>query len=222
MFEKFFEILREKETLLTRSKEEAISMLRTCREMFQIVIQGIKEEVNDGTIENIGRTDREINKQQRDIRKMVFEHLAISSSGDLLTGLQLLTTVIDIERIGDYTKNIADLVGMLPAKFDFGDYDKEFKELENSTMSIFDKTIKCFETNDVELAKNVLQKYDVVGKKCNELLKEIITSKTSGKMVEKKYLAMVLLLRYLKRVDAHLKNIATTLVNPFHKIGFQH
>jgi hypothetical protein len=31
----------------------------------------------------------------------------------------------------------------------------------------------------------------------------------------------VLYLRYLKRVSAHLKNIASSVVNPFDRIGFR-
>jgi len=28
-------------------------------------------------------------------------------------------------------------------------------------------------------------------------------------------------LRYLKRVSAHLKNVATSVVNPYHRIGYK-
>jgi hypothetical protein len=30
-----------------------------------------------------------------------------------------------------------------------------------------------------------------------------------------------LYLRYLKRMSAHVKNVATSIVNPFHRIGFR-
>ena len=30
-----------------------------------------------------------------------------------------------------------------------------------------------------------------------------------------------LYLRYLKRMSAHLKNVATSVVNPYHRIGFR-
>ena len=32
---------------------------------------------------------------------------------------------------------------------------------------------------------------------------------------------VALYLRYLKRVSAHLKNVATSVVNPYHRIGFR-
>ena len=31
----------------------------------------------------------------------------------------------------------------------------------------------------------------------------------------------VLIMRYFKRVNAHLKNSATSVINPFHEIGFR-
>ena len=32
---------------------------------------------------------------------------------------------------------------------------------------------------------------------------------------------LALYIRYLKRVCAHLRNISTSIVNPFHRIGFR-
>jgi len=32
---------------------------------------------------------------------------------------------------------------------------------------------------------------------------------------------VALYMRYLKRVSAHLKNVATSVVNPYHRIGFR-
>ena len=32
---------------------------------------------------------------------------------------------------------------------------------------------------------------------------------------------LAIYLRYLKRVSAHLKNVATSVVNPYHRIGFR-
>lgn len=222
MFQKFWEIIRQKEDLLEQSKKETLAMLNTSKEMFGMVLNAIKEEVDEDIRRTIGKIDVQINDHQREVRRMVYHHLVISSSADLLTGLQLLNIVIDIERIGDYTKNLADLVEMLPGKILLEEYEEEFTRLEKSTMKAFDLTIKGLEEDDVTAAEQVVQLYDDVGKKCNSELKDIITSKAaSQEMVEKRYLAMVLLLRYLKRVNAHLKNVATNITNPFHKVGYR-
>lgn len=221
MFEKLWEIVREKEDLLDQSKKESLSMLGACGEMFGIARKAIKDEVDGNIRETIREMDRKINKQQQGVRKMVFEHLAVSSSADLLTGLQLLNIVIDIERVGDYAKNIADVADMIPGRVDFGEYGEAFESFEKDTAFNFNETMTALETGDEKRAEGVIVKYDELGHTCDKLLKAIITEKTNDDMVEKRFLAIILLLRYIKRVNAHLKNISTTIVNPFHRIGYR-
>lgn len=221
MFEKFWEILKEKDSLLDQSRKQSLSMLGTCREMLESAMQGIKAEASEDVRESIRKTDRIINKQEREVRKMVFEHLSLSSNSDLLLGLQILNIVIDIERIGDNIKNIADISTMLPGKFSFGEDRPTFDELEKRTLEIFDLTVRGLETNDPKKGEKVTVLYQGVSSLCDQQLERLLTSGTSSDMVEKKYVAMALLFRYLKRVNAHLKNVSTTLVNPFHRIGYR-
>ena len=54
---------------------------------------------------------------------------------------------------------------------------------------------------------------------------EIVNSVLSGQLdfgPPSKTAAVALYARYLKRIGAHLKNITTTLVNPFDSIGYKH
>ena len=53
---------------------------------------------------------------------------------------------------------------------------------------------------------------------------EIVNSVLSGKLdfgSPSKTAAVTLYARYLKRIGAHLKNITTTLINPFDSIGYK-
>jgi phosphate uptake regulator len=49
------------------------------------------------------------------VRRKVLRYLAIAGTVDLVPGLVLTGIVIDIERIGDYTKNIAELATTYPS-----------------------------------------------------------------------------------------------------------
>ena len=59
-----------------------------------------------------------INAYEREVRRKVFTHLAVTGERDLHAGLVLVSVVIDIERIGDYTKNIVELALHHPDKLD--------------------------------------------------------------------------------------------------------
>jgi phosphate uptake regulator len=69
-----------------------------------------------------------------------------------------------------------------------------------------------------------MSKYDAISRKCDSIIKAIFESESFRKKdkVEKHLVAYTMMLRYIKRVNAHLKNVASTVVNPFHRIGYRH
>ena len=56
--------------------------------------------------------------------------------------------VVDIERIGDYCKNISDLTLMQKAPFDFGELKEEIAAIESEVRSRFSTTIQVIENQD--------------------------------------------------------------------------
>lgn len=221
MLDKLWEILGSRQNLIETAKEESINMLKITREMFVMVVNALKEETSVEVKDQVSKMDKNINKKQQEIRKMVFEHLALSSGKDLLTGLQLTTIVIDLERIGDYTKNIGELVEMMPAKLEFEEYEETFTNIKDKTLEAFDLTYETWLNQDEEKAAIVLRDYHEISITCDGILKEMVTNRSHGDSVQKKYLGLALLARYIKRVNAHLKNISSVIINPFHKIGYR-
>jgi phosphate transport system protein len=221
MLKTLWNILRSSDTLIEEAGDECLYMLDTGREMFQIVSRGLKEKAKKQELRDISRMDKAINRQQRDVRKKVFEHLAVSRGSDLITGLQLTSVVIDLERIGDYTKNIAEIVQMMPAKADFGQYEETYNDIHKKTLKMFDLVRQAFAKGSESKAREALSIYDEVSKKCDGVVSEVFKGEASGDSIPKRYLALVLLMRYMKRVNAHLKNIATSIINPVHMIGFR-
>ncbi|MCH8936264.1 MAG: PhoU domain-containing protein, partial [Gemmatimonadetes bacterium] len=57
----------------------------------------------------IYKQDVKVNKLERKIRKQVIAHLSIAgNSADVPYSLLLMSLVKDVERIGDYAKNLAE------------------------------------------------------------------------------------------------------------------
>ena len=84
----------------------------------------------------------------------------------------------------------------------------------------FVRTRACIETPDEELASKVLEETKWISRMCDTslmgLVKEEDTSISSGQAV-----SLALYFRWLKRINSHLGDIATSVVNPFHRIGFK-
>ncbi|MBN1114551.1 MAG: hypothetical protein JXA66_04365 [Oligoflexia bacterium] len=217
MLTKLLELLGSKADLIELSKENALSMLNTSHEMFNLVVQALGQKADHSIKEGISRIDRRINEKQKEVRKMVFEHLAISGVKDLLTSVQLFAMVTDIERIGDYVKNLAEVVDYIPDGIKIEEYRSKFDEIVNQTKTMFERTLDTVKNfNDAE-ASEVIVKYENVARDCEIVISDII--KAPGDTVKKSNVRLLLLVRYIKRINAHLKNVAAAIKNPVHNIG---
>jgi len=221
MIKNLWKILSSGDTLMKDARNDCLHMLDAGKEMFKIVSNALREETNKKDLKVVSRMDKTINQEQRDVRKKVFEHLAVSRGKDLIEGLQLTSVVIDLERIGDYTKNIAELVLTMPGKFDFGKYEGTYLSLHKKSLKMFDVVRQAFARDNEAKAREALGIYDDISKTCDGVVVEIFKKDAAGDSISKNYLAVVLLSRYMKRVNAHLKNVATSVINPVHMIGFR-
>ena len=214
------EILRlfKTESLCEESFRACITMLRDCKSMFEDAVRSLRIEGTPGT--EIYSRDRMINRFERKVRRNIVTHLAISKNPDVNTALVLTAIVIDIERIGDYTKNIVELAAAHPGPFEGGDLDEEIRQLEETVRSMFEELIPALENTDVDAARRIMGDHQMLADRVEESLQDLISCKVklrdSGEAV-----TAALYLRYLKRVSAHLKNVATSIVNPFYRIGYR-
>ena len=93
--------------------------------------------------------------------------------------------------------------------------------IEKDTKSVFRKTIQAFRDGDEVLAREAMEEYkDDVSTDCEKLVDDLIAGDVEG-LEGPGFAAVVLYLRYLKRIGSHSRNIASSIVNPFHRIGYR-
>ena len=209
------------EDSLSQAWASSNEMLTLSHVMFTDAIGALRSGEKNKVIKSIKQRDTDINKYQRDIRKKVVTYYSISKDvTNLDSGLVLINMVVDIERIGDYTKNILDLAKHHPKKFVSEKISDDLRVVEKAVIERFGNTIKAVEKMDEEVAKELIKSYrSDLGK----LSDNLVASSISGKLQigeEHKASSMVLYARYLKRIGAHLKNITSVVVNPFESIGY--
>ncbi len=211
--------LIKQNALLHTAEKEFIDMLQLGAKMFNVAVEPIVGEKTDRQVEDFHSMDKKINKRHRDVRRKLFEHLSFSGGQDLFPSLVLLSVVDDSERIGDYIKNIAEILAARSNKLDIGAFDKDLKNICEITNLTFAHTLDAFVQQDEKLAEKIVMDYKKTATTCDSVLHNIL--KTKDDKVGKDHVALALLLRYLKRINAHLKNIASSVVNPFHRIGYK-
>ena len=95
------------------------------------------------------------------------------------------------------------------------------KEIEDDILSRFTDTLTAIEQQDEKLAKKLLKSYR---KSFSSISDKIVNDGISGKQEyrdQKEAASVTLYARYLKRVGGHLKNITTTMLNPYEEIGYR-
>ena len=209
-----------KDNLYQQAFEEACEMLDTDGKMFEASVESLRQSDNAEIKVDIYALDKEINRSERDVRKKVMKHLLLSGDQHLAAGLALISVVIDIERIGDYTKNIYDLAVQHPKKLSAGSLEETLSDMEKSTQEFLNKAIDAFKSQDIDAARKLMVEYKTdIASTSNEVVNTII-SRNYGDYSADKASAVCLYVRYLKRIAAHSRNLVSSVVNPFERIGY--
>jgi Na+/phosphate symporter len=153
MLKKFYELFR-KDNLMQQAYDRSLEMLEADREMFLAASSSLREN-DDARIEiDIYAKDQLINAYEREVRRKVLTHLALSSSQSIAAGLALVSIVVDIERIGDLTKNIVDLALNHPGELRCGSLEEDIRKIETTVKTMFTLLIEALPVDDEDKAKD--------------------------------------------------------------------
>jgi Na+/phosphate symporter len=207
-------------TLMDRAFQRSYEMLDLTNKMYLQAKEVLRKTEHTDVEVDITDEDIEVNKYQREVRKDVFNHLVLTEGEQLSSGLVLVSIVIDIERIGDYTKNIVEIAQNHPQRLHGGQFEDDLLRIENAVDDNFRRTIDVFKTSDEVAARELIKEYKwipkISDKRLMDLVQQVDPTINSGSSA-----ALALYFRSLKRINAHLRNVTTSVVNPFHRIGFK-
>ena len=219
MFKQIFELFQS-DSLYEQALMECHEMLEIDREMFNESTKTLRKSDTADIPIDIYAMDKKINEFERDVRRKVMTHLAISGTKDLGSGLILVSVVVDIERIGDYTKNIYDLACEHPKRLQGGSYEEKLVNIENATKNFLNSAIDVFKDQDIDSARKLMTDYKTdISQVSSEIVNGIVSGKNNDFSPEQAG-SLCLYARYLKRIAAHSRNLVSSIVNPFERIGY--
>jgi phosphate transport system protein len=218
MFRQLFKAFKAASPLDDAYKR-SFEMLDLTYEMFIKARKSLRESEDADPSINVNEMDIKVNKYERKVRRTVFRHLAISGAEDLYSGLVLTSIIIDLERIGDYTKNIVELAANFPMKLHAPKHEEDLRKVEAAVEDIFKRARRCFETGDAVDGEKLIRDYIWINPLCDEIVLKYVKT-PNEKISTSEAVTLALYFRYLKRINSHLQNIVTSIVNPFDRIGF--
>ena len=161
--------------------------------------------------------DVEVNQLERTIRKQVVAHLSFKGNiPDMPYGLLLMSLVKDVERIGDYAKNLSEVVDIWPEKLPDDEIREELLEIRRGVEEAFQSTAEVFAASDEERALVYIRQGRDIAHRCETLLQRIAGGSCEAGVT----VAQVLGARYYKRIGGHVLNILSSVVMPLHKVDY--
>jgi phosphate uptake regulator len=167
------------------------------------------------TKRHVKKTDKEINVAQQEVRRALVMHAAVNPTTDLADTLAYMSVVKDVERVGDYSKNLYDL-----AKYgaDFtasADYD-HLADYRDRVGQLMADATAVFGSRDEEAAQHLINKADSFLDEYDDNVRAAFNS--TGPASDA--VARALYFRFLKRITAHVMNLMTALVAPIHRLDY--
>lgn len=214
--------LFQKESLLDQALTDTATMLIQAETMVRVAKQALRETDQAPADLDIAKMDQVVNRYESEVRRKVFTHLSVMGAEQVYPSLVLVSIIIDVERVGDYAKNIVELAREHAPRLVGGPFEEELGRIEAQVLDrLLPEGRKAFQNNDEKAAAALIEELNWVNPACDRITNVLASGRESVPLEACTQVALALYVRYLKRINSHWLNILTSVVNPFDRIGFR-
>ena len=190
-------------------------MVNDARHTFDLALSALTGGPVDTVAEEVRRTDRGINATEVEIRRALVVHTSVHGGADTSEMLVFMNMVKDLERIGDYNKNIFDLAEEGVSFIDSPDLES-ILGLRDEISSRIALMGEILSSRDEERARIYIERGDELRRHFDSRISELLHSTEPAVTSVPK----ALLYRFLKRVTAHSSNVVSAVVMPVDQLDY--
>ena len=206
---------RSDEGGISQIESQVQRMIADARHTFDLAMNAVTGGAVETVADEVRRTDRQINLTEIEIRRELLVHISVHGTTDAGEMLVFMNMIKDLERIGDYNKNIFDLA--LEGVSFSGDEDLEqilgFRDELSSRIVLMGEIL---DTRDEDRARAYIERGDQLRREFDGLVNELVHSTAPALAA----VPRALLYRFLKRVAAHCANVVTAVVMPVDRLDY--
>ena len=206
---------RSDEGGISQIESQVQRMIADARHTFDLAMNAVTGGAVETVADEVRRTDRQINVTEIEIRRELLVHISVHGAADAGEMLVFMNMIKDLERIGDYNKNIFDLA--LEGVSFSGAEDLEqilgFRDELSSRIALMGEIL---DTRDEDRARAYIERGDQLRREFDGLVNELVHA-TAPALVA---VPRALLYRFLKRVAAHCANVVTAVVMPVDRLDY--
>lgn len=179
-------------------------------ELCELAINRVTKALVEGNLEQAKKVmaaDEEIDQMEKDIERLCLKLLLQQQpvAKDLRQISAALKMITDMERIGDQTADIAEIIisaGMSEA----GDV-KKIEGMSAGVARMVNDSVTAYVERDLELARKVMEADDNIDRLFDDIRGSIINLIAEGNRGEQG-VDLIMIAKYLERIGDHATNIA--------------
>lgn len=196
---------------LENLNEELISMGTLCE---QAIAMSAKALVSGdiASAKKVPELSVEIDRKEREIESLCMKLLLQQQpvATDLRVISSALKMITDMERIGDQSADIAEIITM--ANIDASDDMLAIQDMAVAVIKMVNESIDAFVAKDIALAHAVVA-YDDVVDDCFDQIKKTLIERFSKPETDGEYaLDLLMIAKYFERIGDHAVNIAEWVI----------
>lgn len=160
--------------------------------------------------------DNEIDRQEKTIESLCMKLLLQQQpvAKDLRLISAALKMITDMERIGDHAADISEMtIQMAGSTYEKNDINIDLiKEMAKETTNMVIKSVDAFVNKDLELARYVIGRDDIVDDFFDQFKKQLISIINANVKNGEQATDMLMVAKYFERIGDHATNIAEWVI----------
>ena len=198
-------------TLVDAAFRDVSTMLKQSAKMLDHSLTALLD--NQEVQVDLEHMDDVVDEGEIMVRRTILQHLSVNPQQDLVASLILVSMVQDAERIGDFARGLAEVVDLAQSPRE-GSFADELRLLADRVRPMFAVCETAFRNDDAKLATQILTEHVELKKLLMGYTRKVAASELSADMA----IVYAASARILRRISAHLSNIASTVVQPYDRI----
>ena len=204
-------------TAFDRDLEKIQALIMKMGGLVEVAIQQAARSLEERDVELAGQVraaDREIDALEEQINQEAARVIAIRAptASDLRTVLSVMKIAANLERCGDYAKNLAKRTSVLVQAPPVGGTARSVRRLAQEVERMLKDVLDAFVRRDAELAEEVRLRDQEVDQMYNALFREFLTHMMEDPRNITPCMHLHFIAKNIERTGDHITNIAEQVI----------
>lgn len=191
---------------LSYLKQRILHMATIINNMYAKVYEALDEHNVDKALEVI-KMDEFVNRLDEEVNDLAIENLALLApvASDLRKVIAAIKITTDLERIGDYAKNIASFV--ITDGYINEEIKDDVKVMIDNFLTMLDHAMDCYNKEDLKWAYEIPLEDENINAAFISIVDKVKTDENVDHVI-----AMSSMLRNIERAGDHTKNVCEHII----------